>query len=210
MRFTLVLTVVALAVCSSAQELRYRMTVDGREIGECLWSHQIRPDKGVRTLTELRFGANAEVTVKMEDVTARDGMPILSSTKQTTPQGTTTTVKTYSKTGITLAITANGKTDKKVLPYPKGQSPKSISDLWFLTVRPKVGAKSVFCDVDDSGKWRKAVVTYVGPRTIVSKGKSVKTHLVESDHALVWHNEKGLPVQIHILQGGKPIKLELK
>jgi hypothetical protein len=163
----------------------------------------------VRTVLSLKLGKVYSMDV--DESTKGDGMPDKSTTKDSTPEEKKTIVKTYGAKELTVALTKDGKTTTTKHPYPKTGTIKADPDLWFLTVRPKAGEKHTHW-VFDNGKmeWKQITRSYAGEKTIIFKGKSVKAHLMTSDEADIWVDDKGIPYKMELKQEGTIVLFERK
>lgn len=93
--------------------------------------------------------------------------------------------------------------EAKTVAFPAGLSLRAESGGWFWTTKPEVGAKSAFAQFDlISGQWFLSQVEYRGVQPIVVRGKSVQTHLLETDSgrgtgtSVAFVDDRGLPVRL--------------
>lgn len=209
MRLFTALALGVLVCCAQAQEQKYKVVVQGQEIGEATLIYNILPNRGLRSRLHMRVaGPAGQMTMQVDETTGPDGSPVKGNMQQTNPGGDEKVVRTFTPKGVATTLTKNGKTTTKTYPFPKTGSIKSASTLWFVTLRPKVGAKEVSMSLKaPSMKWEQSTTTYEGIRSIVSQGKTVKAHLISSKETKAWLDDKGVPYQIDLIEEGFVITL---
>jgi hypothetical protein len=208
-------TALALGVfvcCAQAQEFKYRVVVQGQDLGEAKLTYNILPNKGLRSRLDMRIaGPGGQMSMQVDETCGPDGSPIKGAMQQSSPAGAEKVVRTFSAKGVTVISTKNGKTTTKLVPYPKNGSIKSPSTLWFITTRPKLGATDKSFSLHNASmKWELSTTTYKGVQAIMVKGKSVKAHAINSKDANLLVDEKGMPYRIEFNESGLTITLERK
>ena len=199
---------VFLAQLASAQSAKYRVLVGGRELGSGTLVQKLTPG-GLSTKFQMSLNAGGQkFTMSAEDMTRLDGTPVWAQSSESTPTGTTKIREDYSATGVKVRKTDGSGTTTKTFKLPAG-SIKGISDLWFVTLKPKPGAVDKSFSFSASNmKWDQSMTKYVGVRTITVKGKSVGAHFITSKEADFWSDSKGIPYRIVFKEAGLEMILE--
>jgi hypothetical protein len=206
--FSTFIVCIATVVSLYAQEVKFRVSIQGQEMGEASIGYKRLTD-AMRMTFEMRLqmpGGNA--TFKGDETLRLDGTPIKTIQAEEGGGNKRTTIEEFTSKGLVVTRVENGKKTVKTYPFPKGKNLKSVSTLWFFVRKPAAGAKDVSYSFSASKeKWEQSVETYVGPREITIQGKRVKAHLIQSKETSIWVDDKGFPYRMDIDQEGLKIQL---
>jgi hypothetical protein len=139
-------------------------------------------------------------SIDADSVTDRNGRPV--SEKAITVQSgkKSVTTLTYGTSSLTITTTENGKTSTVKSAIPKGNL-ADASTMWFITTKPKPGAKATYLHFDKRTKqWQTKTATYSGDDTVPQTMK--KGHHVHHEDGEFWLDAKGMPIRMELDENG--------
>ncbi len=203
MRTLLFAGLVAASALASAQTVTLVGTFGGREVGAATFTIEAQPDHSYLQTFTLKIDLNG---TKIENRSASRIAPTgqtLSEEDKETLNGTIRKDLSiiYSPVGASVVDRLAGKT--KSYPIPAGANAKDLSALWFVTLKPKLGAKLVATTFSvDQMAWQKATTTYVSDQKVKVGGKLVKghqmMHVSPGPTLLMVIDDHGLPLEFNL------------
>ena len=214
-RIPLSLIAAALVAVAPAEFVRLKVTRNGKVLGMATYGIAAFPGQG--KTTELRVEAKGpRSTVSMTEATRYDraGREVKKEMMQSVDKRTLSHLTAvYNAQGVTVTgESADGKESKKY-PLPKGAVTIDPSRNWFLSVRPKPGAKATSTTFSLSRfKWRTTQTTYVGTKAVMIGNRKVNGHLVRAvsgnDKAEMVVDNRGFPWTITDNRGLRMVRVE--
>lgn len=190
-----------LAACACADSVKLIATYSGKDVGTAVVTITPNRDQTVTDSTTLSLAVNGH---KLELYsTSRIGPTgrVLTEVQRQTQDGAVKSNVSIKYSADAAVLTDHVGGEVKSFPIPKGANVDAISGLWFISVRPKVGAKAKSYVFSPSlRQWQETERTYEGDTTLTvgqSKVTGHKLHdksLREDVHAVV--DDKGLPIEI--------------
>ncbi|HEY3782029.1 MAG TPA: hypothetical protein VGL56_13170 [Fimbriimonadaceae bacterium] len=108
----------------------------------------------------------------------------------------------YNATSAKVTATVGKESREKILPYPKGLDLRQPDSLWFITIQPKIGAKTSYTALDSQTfQWKAKTNKYVGDEMISYRGKKVAAHKIISTDLIQWLDGRGYPYQVKTSSG---------
>ncbi len=201
MRRASLLTTLALAVVAHAQ-LKMSVTINGSPAGSgSLWQ-KIESNGELHQKTTVSLSVGKFTLALTSDVREdRNGRPIVDTSTEVVNGSAKMERYVYGAKAVTITVTENGKTTSTVVPIPNS----NVSDAsagWFITSRPKPGAKASYVSYDlKTKKWEPKTTTYLGDEIVPGtkiKGHHIR-HATEGD---MWVDDKGYPYRMVLHESG--------
>jgi hypothetical protein len=179
LRSTLIFATATMCVSVYAQSATLVATYQGKEVGTATYTVGVLPTGRVTKTISVKLTVEGSVYESKATVHFNSHGETLDRVEYAALGGqpkTDLAIRFNSK-GATVVNNITGK--QKLFPAPADPPARDMSDLWFLTVKPKIGDKVVSSGISSETGWQKTTTTYTGDVPILVGGKTVLGHSIQ-------------------------------
>lgn len=188
------------AAATSAFAGEVKMKITGKDIsGDALVLIKAMPDGSVLNRVNMNLMVSGKgVKIFQESTYDKTGRPVKKTQSIVRSNGSLrqTVTALFGKTKVVVTADNAGKKMKAELSFPRGSFTAS-SELWFIKTKPRVGDINDYFRFDpNTQNWVRTKTIYKGPKQIKIGAKAYNAHLVETDGAQNYIDDKGDPVKV--------------
>ncbi len=203
MRSLFLIALAAASVSTFAETATLVGTFGKTEVGTGTFTITPQRDRTMTENTVFKIALNGQkIEVQSTVHISQEGMTLRADQKEVVNGAVQKDVSIQYT--LKAAIVTNKATgEKKTYPIPVGAKTTDPSGLWFVTSKPKIGAKSVATAFSvDLFAWRKTVRVYVGDQPFTLDGKKIVGHQLKDDSdghtVLALVDDHGLPLDLDL------------
>lgn len=198
------------AVVAAQAEVRFVARSGKEQVGSGSYDRKLQKGGSLLTTFKLSLTRGSQtVKATSTDLVSRQANPLKSIVWRSTGLGVQTTSIQYNGRTASVTETMNGRKTNSKIRAPRGVNLADTSVFWFVKYQPPVGRRVSFYSFDPSTKkWERRQTTYMGPTSIMWKGRNTRAYLVRTSEGLLYLDSNGWPLRVELDLKRAPLVLE--